>query len=175
MAISDPLRKEVPSAIRQCGQAGIDVKIVTGDTTATAMEIAQQCGIIEVRGERDSQRHTLLGREEIVTGDTTATAMEIAQQCGIIEVRGERLEVRDKAYITGAEFAALSDDEALQMVKGLKVMSRARPTDKQRLVALLQQRGEVVAVTGDGTNDAPALNRAHVGLSLGSGTSVAKD
>jgi Ca2+-transporting ATPase len=101
--------------------------------------------------------------------------MEIAQQCGIIEVRGERLEVRDKAYITGAEFAALSDDEALQMVKGLKVMSRARPTDKQRLVALLQQRGEVVAVTGDGTNDAPALNRAHVGLSLGSGTSVAKE
>ena len=137
VAISDPLRKEVPSAIRQCGQAGIDVKIVTGDTTATAMEIAQQCGIIEVRGER--------------------------------------LEVRDKAYITGAEFAALSDDEALQMVKGLKVMSRARPTDKQRLVALLQQRGEVVAVTGDGTNDAPALNRAHVGLSLGSGTSVAKE
>ena len=137
VAISDPLRKEVPSAIRQCGQAGIDVKIVTGDTTATAMEIAQQCGIIEVRGER--------------------------------------LEVRDKAYITGAEFAALSDDEALQMVKSLKVMSRARPTDKQRLVALLQQRGEVVAVTGDGTNDAPALNRAHVGLSLGSGTSVAKE
>ena len=147
VAISDPLRKEVPSAIRQCGQAGIDVKIVTGDTTATAMEIAQQCGIIEVRGERDSQRHTLLGREE----------------------------VRDKAYITGAEFAALSDEDALQMVKSLKVMSRARPTDKQRLVALLQQRGEVVAVTGDGTNDAPALNRAHVGLSLGSGTSVAKE
>ena len=113
VAISDPLRKEVPAAIRQCRQAGIDVKIVTGDTTATAMEIAQQCGIIEVRGERDSQRHTLLGREG----------------------------VRDKAYITGAEFAALSDDEALQMVKGLKVMSRARPTDKQRLVALLQQRG----------------------------------
>ena len=137
VAISDPLRKEVPSAIRQCRQAGIDVKIVTGDTTATAMEIAQQCGIIEVRGER--------------------------------------LEVRDKAYITGAEFAALSNDEALQMVKSLKVMSRARPTDKQRLVALLQQRGEVVAVTGDGTNDAPALNRAHVGLSLGSGTSVAKE
>ncbi len=147
VAISDPLRKEVPSAIRQCGQAGIDVKIVTGDTTATAMEIAQQCGIIEVRGERDSQRHTLLGREE----------------------------VRGKAYITGAEFAALSDEDALQMVKSLKVMSRARPTDKQRLVALLQQCGEVVAVTGDGTNDAPALNRAHVGLSLGSGTSVAKE
>ncbi len=133
VAISDPLRKEVPSAIRQCGQAGIDVKIVTGDTTATALEIAQQCGITE------SGNH----------GTTES--------------------------ITGAEFAALSDNEALQMVKSLKVMSRARPTDKQRLVALLQQRGEVVAVTGDGTNDAPALNRAHVGLSLGSGTSVAKE
>ena len=136
VAISDPLRQEVPAAIKQCRQAGIDVKIVTGDTQATALEIARQCGIIEVRGER--------------------------------------LEVRDKAYITGAEFAALTDEEALECVKDLKVMSRARPTDKQRLVALLQEQGEVVAVTGDGTNDAPALNRAHVGLSLGSGTSVAK-
>ena len=142
VAISDPLRKEVPSAIRQCGQAGIDVKIVTGDTTATAMEIAQQCGIFSDKGQG------------YVTCDDTH---------------------QSPVTITGAEFAALSDDEALQMVKGLKVMSRARPTDKQRLVALLQQRGEVVAVTGDGTNDAPALNRAHVGLSLGSGTSVAKE
>ena len=127
-AISDPLRKEVPAAIRQCNEAGIDVKIVTGDTVATAMEIARQCGL-----------------------DPSL------ENC-----------------ITGAEFAALSDEEALECVKELKVMSRARPTDKQRLVSLLQQRGEVVAVTGDGTNDAPALNRAHVGLSLGSGTSVAK-
>ena len=125
-AISDPLRKEVPAAIRQCNEAGIDVKIVTGDTVATAMEIARQIGM------------------------------------------------SDGLTITGAEFAALSDEEALECIKDLKVMSRARPTDKQRLVSLLQQRGEVVAVTGDGTNDAPALNRAHVGLSLGSGTSVAK-
>ena len=125
VAISDPLREEVPTAISQCRQAGIDVKIVTGDTKETALEIARQIGI-------------------------------------------------DGRSITGSEFAALSDEEALQIVGDLRVMSRARPTDKQRLVALLQQRGEVVAVTGDGTNDAPALNRAHVGLSLGSGTSVAK-
>lgn len=125
VAISDPLRKEVPAAIRQCEQAGIDVKIVTGDTAATALEIARQCGI-------------------------------------------------EGKSIMGAEFAALSDEEALERVKDLKVMSRARPADKQRLVRLLQEQGEVVAVTGDGTNDAPALNRAHVGLSLGSGTSVAK-
>ncbi len=148
VAISDPLRKEVPSAIRQCGQAGIDVKIVTGDTTATAMEIAQQCGIFN--GDR--------GQGHVTCDDTHQSPVTMSP-----------------VTITGAEFAALSDDEALQMVKGLKVMSRARPTDKQRLVALLQQRGEVVAVTGDGTNDAPALNRAHVGLSLGSGTSVAKE
>ena len=134
-AISDPLRKEVPAAIRQCHEAGIDVKIVTGDTAATAMEIARQCGILE-----NSQFSIL----------------------------------NSQFAITGAEFAALSDEEALERVKDLKVMSRARPTDKQRLVSLLQQRSEVVAVTGDGTNDAPALNRAHVGLSLGSGTSVAK-
>ena len=132
-AISDPLRKEVPDAIRQCNEAGIDVKIVTGDTVATAMEIARQCGILSPLTSLPSP-----------------------------------------LTITGAEFAALSDEEALGRIKELKVMSRARPTDKQRLVSLLQQRGEVVAVTGDGTNDAPALNRAHVGLSLGSGTSVAK-
>ena len=134
VAISDPLREEVPAAIRQCRQAGIEVKIVTGDTAETACEIARQCGILEVRGEK--------------------------------------LEVRES--ISGTEFAALSDEEATAVAKTLKVMYRARPTDKQRLVALLQQQGEVVAVTGDGTNDAPALNRAHVGLSLGSGTSVAK-
>ena len=132
VAISDPLRKEVPAAIRQCEQAGIDVKIVTGDTAQTAMEIARQTGVLN-----------------------------------------EQLE--NSGIITGAEFAALSDEEALKVVRELKVMSRARPTDKQRLVNLLQQQGEVVAVTGDGTNDAPALNRAHVGLSLGSGTSVAKE
>ena len=135
-SISDPLRKEVPAAIRQCNQAGIDVKIVTGDTMATAMEIARLTGVVDSLTEE-----------------------------------GEK--INDKC-ITGAEFAALCDEEALERVKDLKVMSRARPTDKQRLVSLLQQRGEVVAVTGDGTNDAPALNRAHVGLSLGSGTSVAK-
>ena len=132
VAISDPLRKEVPAAIRQCERAGIDVKIVTGDTAQTAMEIARQTGVL-------------------------------TEQLG------------NNGIITGAEFAALSDEEALKVIRELKVMSRARPTDKQRLVSLLQQQGEVVAVTGDGTNDAPALNRAHVGLSLGSGTSVAKE
>ena len=137
VAISDPLRQEVPAAISQCRQAGIDVKIVTGDTAETALEIARQCGVM------DNSNH-----QHSFTPNKT---------------------------ITGAEFAALSDEEALERVKELKVMSRARPSDKQRLVALLQQSGEVVAVTGDGTNDAPALNRAHVGLSLGSGTSVAKE
>ena len=137
VAISDPLRKEVPAAIRQCERAGIDVKIVTGDTAQTAMEIARQTGV-----------------------------------CAPLNEKGE---MRNEECITGAEFAALSDEEALKVVRELKVMSRARPTDKQRLVSLLQQQGEVVAVTGDGTNDAPALNRAHVGLSLGSGTSVAKE
>lgn len=138
VAISDPLREEVPSAIRQCEQAGIEVKIVTGDTTETALEIARQAGIIE-------------------SSSTVAPS-----KCNIA------------LSMTGVEFAAMSDEEALKVVGDLKVMSRARPTDKQRLVALLQRRGEVVAVTGDGTNDALALNRAHVGLSLGSGTSVAK-
>jgi len=136
VAIGDPLRQEVPAAIQQCQHAGIDVKIVTGDTAETAREIGRQIGLISENSE-DSEHST-------------------------------------RSLVTGATFAAMSDDEALSVVRDLKVMSRARPSDKQRLVHLLQQQGEVVAVTGDGTNDAPALNRAHVGLSLGSGTSVAK-
>ena len=131
-AISDPIRQDVPAAVKECIDAGIEVKIVTGDTAATAIEIARQIGI----WHKD-------------------TPIE--------------------AQITGPDFAALSDEVAYERVKVLRVMSRARPTDKQRLVNLLQQRGEVVAVTGDGTNDAPALNHAHVGLSLGSGTNVAKE
>lgn len=131
-AISDPIRQDVPGAVKECVNAGIDVKIVTGDTSATAVEIARQIGIWDK--------------------DTPA-----------------------EAQITGPEFAALSDDEAFNRVMSLRVMSRARPTDKQRLVNLLQKHNQVVAVTGDGTNDAPALNHAHVGLSLGSGTSVAKE
>lgn len=127
-ALADPVREDVPDAVAQCRKAGIEVKIVTGDVSGTAIEIARQIGIEPTEG----------------------------------------------FHITGAEFAALSDEEALQRVEQLKVISRARPQDKQRLVSLLQQRGNVVAVTGDGTNDAPALNYAHVGLSLGSGTSVAK-
>ena len=131
-AISDPIRPDVPAAVKECIDAGITVKIVTGDTSATAIEIARQIGIWDA--------------------DTPADAQ-----------------------ITGSDFAALSDDEAFNRVMKLKVMSRARPTDKQRLVNLLQKHDAVVAVTGDGTNDAPALNHAHVGLSLGSGTSVAKE
>lgn len=127
-ALADPVREDVPEAVEQCHKAGIEVKIVTGDVSGTAIEIARQIGI----------------------------------------------EPSEGFHITGAEFAALSDEEALERIKSLKVISRARPQDKQRLVQLLQRQGNVVAVTGDGTNDAPALNYAHVGLSLGSGTSVAK-
>lgn len=133
VAISDPIRKDVPPAVDRCLDAGIDVKIVTGDTPATAMEIGRQIGIWE---DSDSKDYNL---------------------------------------ITGSDFEALSNEEALKRVQDLKIMCRARPTDKQRLVQLLQQKGEVVAVTGDGTNDAPALNFAQVGLSMGSGTSVAKE
>lgn len=132
VAISDPIRPDVPAAVERCRKAGIDVKIVTGDTPGTATEIARQIGLWQ-------------------DGDT------------------------ERNRITGTEFAALTDEEALERVEGLKVMSRARPGDKQRLVQLLQRRGAVVAVTGDGTNDAPALNHAQVGLSMGSGTSVAKE
>ena len=107
---------------------------------------------------------------KIVTGDTPGTATEIARQIGLWKA-----EDTDRNRITGVEFAALTDEEALERVLDIKVMSRARPMDKQRLVQLLQQKGAVVAVTGDGTNDAPALNHAQVGLSMGTGTSVAKE
>ncbi|WP_303208528.1 calcium-translocating P-type ATPase, PMCA-type [Bacteroides oleiciplenus] len=132
VAISDPIRQDVPAAVEKCQSAGIDIKIVTGDTPGTATEIARQIGLWK---PEDTERNR----------------------------------------ITGAAFAELTDEEALDRVMDLKIMSRARPTDKQRLVQLLQQKGAVVAVTGDGTNDAPALNHAQVGLSMGTGTSVAKE
>lgn len=132
VAISDPVRSDVPEAVQRCLDAGIDVKIVTGDTPGTASEIGRQIGII--------------------TADTVADSI-----------------------ITGPAFEALTDEEAAKRVLSLKIMCRARPMDKQRLVRLLQEQGAVVAVTGDGTNDAPALKAAQVGLSMGDGTSVAKE
>lgn len=133
VAISDPVRADVPEAVRQVIDAGIKVKIVTGDTPGTAKEIGRQIGLWN--DDADSAR----------------------------------------GIITGTEFAALSDDELVDRVGGLKIIARARPMDKKRLVEALQKRNEVVAVTGDGTNDAPALKAAHVGLSMGDGTSVAKE
>ena len=132
VAISDPVRPDVPAAIQDCHNAGVTVKIVTGDTSATAREIGRQVGLWT---DADN----------------------------------------DEAIITGPDFAALDDGEAAKRAAGIKIMSRARPDDKARLVRLLQQQGEVVAVTGDGTNDAPALNAAQVGLSMGDGTAVAKE
>ena len=132
VAISDPVRADVPAAVQSCLDAGINIKIVTGDTPGTAKEIGRQIGIWNAE-------------------DT------------------------DRNIITGPGFEALSDEEALDRVLDLKIMCRARPTDKQRLVQLLQQKNAVVAVTGDGTNDAPALKAAQVGLSMGDGTSVAKE
>ncbi|MDR1974372.1 MAG: calcium-translocating P-type ATPase, PMCA-type [Bacteroidales bacterium] len=132
VAISDPVREDVPQAIKQCMEAGVDVKIVTGDTKATAVEIGRQTGLW--RDDEPNENH-----------------------------------------LTGTEFEALTDEALLQRVRSLKILSRARPMDKQRLVQLLQKKDEVVAVTGDGTNDAPALNMAQVGLSMGDGTAVAKE
>ena len=142
-AIADPIRPDVPAAVQECRHAGIEVKVVTGDTAATAMEIGKQIGVFEDEPEN-------------IGADGSMTSL-------------------DQQMITGEQWEALSDDEAYERAKDIRVMSRARPTDKQRLVAMLQKRGDVVAVTGDGTNDAPALHYAHVGLSLGSGTSVAKE
>lgn len=129
VAISDPIREDVPAAIRECDEAGIDVKIVTGDTPGTAMEIGRQIG----------------------------------------------LHCSSDSIITGTDFEALSDEEVYERVNSLKIIARARPMDKKRLVEFLQKHNHVVAVTGDGTNDAPALKAAHVGLSMGNGTSVAKE
>lgn len=142
-AIADPIRPDVPAAVQECRHAGVEVKVVTGDTAATALEIGKQIGVFEDEPEN-------------IGADGSLTSL-------------------DQQMITGEQWEALSDEEAYERAKDIRVMSRARPTDKQRLVTMLQKRGEVVAVTGDGTNDAPALHYAHVGLSLGSGTSVAKE
>ena len=131
-AIADPVRSDVPAAIKECIDAGISIKIVTGDTPGTAREIGRQVGLWT---DKDADRN----------------------------------------IITGPEFAALSDDQLLDRVLDLKIIARARPMDKKRLVEALQKLNQVVAVTGDGTNDAPALRAAQVGLSMGDGTSVAKE
>lgn len=131
-AITDPVRADVPAAVKECIDAGISIKIVTGDTPATAREIGRQIGLW-------------------TDADT------------------------DNNIITGPEFAALTDEEVMNRVLDLKIIARARPMDKKRLVESLQKKGQVVAVTGDGTNDAPALKAAQVGLSMGDGTSVAKE
>ncbi len=132
-AIADPVRSDVPAAVKECVEAGISVKIVTGDTSGTAKEIARQIGLWDDAVDNESH------------------------------------------IITGPEFAALTDEEVENRVLDLKIISRARPMDKKRLVETLQKKNQVVAVTGDGTNDAPALRAAHVGLSMGDGTSVAKE
>lgn len=132
-AIADPVRVDVPSAVKECVDAGISVKVVTGDTPGTAKEIARQIGLWN--DAKDTERN----------------------------------------IITGPEFASLSDEELQERILDLKIIARARPMDKKRLVETLQKKNQVVAVTGDGTNDAPALRAAHVGLSMGDGTSVAKE
>ena len=161
VAISDPVRAEVPAAVADCLRAGIEVKIVTGDNALTALEIARQIGIASSSSSTSSTSPINPIIPTIHTSPTSPTTPFSLSPAPIA--------------LTGPEFAALTDEEALQVLPGLKVLSRARPTDKQRLVELLQRSGEVVAVTGDGTNDAPALHYAHVGLSLGSGTRVAKE
>ena len=132
-AISDPVRADVPAAIDEVLNAGIKVKIVTGDTPGTAKEIGRQIGLWNdaVDGERN--------------------------------------------IATGVEIGEMSDEELRHRAGELKIIARARPMDKKRLVEALQYDGEVVAVTGDGTNDAPALKTAQVGLSMGDGTAVAKE
>ena len=146
VAISDPVREDVPVAVAECLKAGIDVKIVTGDTPGTAIEIGRQIGLFGNNGFNG-----LNGFNE--TSETPETS----------------------CVITGAELAQLSDEELQERVLDLKIIARARPMDKKRLVEALQARNQVVSVTGDGTNDAPALSQAHVGLSMGDGTAVAKE
>ena len=133
VGIIDPIRDDVADSVQGCLDAGVGIKIVTGDTPGTAKEIGRQIGLWT---EADSD---------------------------------------ERQMMTGKEFNLMSDDELKERLAGLKIMSRARPADKERLVRLLQEQGEVVAVTGDGTNDAPALNKAHIGLSMGDGTTVAKE
>ena len=133
VGIIDPIRDDVADSVKDCLDAGIGIKIVTGDTPGTAREIGRQVGLWDENDDPERQ------------------------------------------MITGKQFNLLTDDELKERIGDLKIMSRARPVDKERLVRLLQETGEVVAVTGDGTNDAPALNRAQIGLSMGDGTSVAKE
>lgn len=132
VGIEDPVRTDVPPAIEDCLNAGIQVKIVTGDAPGTAKEIGRQLGLWK-------------------EGDT------------------------DENILIGTDLAAMSDEELKKRLPKVKIISRARPNDKERAVRILKELDYIVAVTGDGTNDAPALNAANVGLSMGDGTAVAKE
>ena len=158
VAIADPVREDVPAAVQECLTAGISVKIVTGDTPATAAEIARQIGL---RPTPDPSRNG---------GDKAGAQQSNDREA--LPITGER---GAGLILTGPEVAAMSDEELQEKVRDIVIIARARPMDKQRLVQALQACGEVVAVTGDGTNDAPALKAAHVGLSMGDGTAVAKE
>ena len=158
VAIADPVREDVPAAVQECLTAGISVKIVTGDTPATAAEIARQIGL---RPTPDPSRNG---------GDKAGAQQSNDREA--LPITGER---GAGLILTGPEVAAMSDEELQETVRDIVIIARARPMDKQRLVQALQACGEVVAVTGDGTNDAPALKAAHVGLSMGDGTAVAKE
>jgi Ca2+-transporting ATPase len=149
VAISDPVREDVPAAVQECQRAGIRVVIVTGDTMGTAQEIARQCGVAP-----SSEQASMQASPSSCSGKRTSSS-------------GGRLE--------GATIASMTDEELLERAGDIVIVARARPMDKKRLVEALQARGEIVAVTGDGTNDAPALKTAHVGLSMGDGTAVAKE
>lgn len=154
VAISDPVREDVPAAVAECLNAGIDVKIVTGDTPGTALEIGRQIGLMVESGNRQGA---------------------VARRLNDSAVARRLNDSAESGIITGAELAALTDEELKERVMDLKIIARAKPMDKKRLVEALQARNQVVAVTGDGTNDAPALNQANVGLSMGDGTAVAKE
>ena len=164
VGISDPVREDVPAAVAECLKAGIDVKIVTGDTPGTAIEIGRQIGLFTMQNAECRMQNRRSAAEGKVNGSSAQPNSEFC--------------ILNSAFtkvITGAELAQLSDEELQERVLDLKIIARARPMDKKRLVEALQARNQVVSVTGDGTNDAPALSQAHVGLSMGDGTAVAKE
>ena len=165
--ITDPIRPDVAGAVRQCNDAGIEVKIVTGDVDATAMEIARQISVVPMVATQQQPNNS---RRSNLRECNHPSPITLPQSPATPTPN-----THHPISISGTEFSALPEPDAMAAAKSLHVMYRARPQDKQRLVRMLQQAGAVVAVTGDGTNDAPALNYAHVGLSLGSGTNVAKE
>jgi len=178
--LMDPPRPEAASAVAKCHRAGIRVIMVTGDHPDTAGAVAREIGLVEPQGEVPYSPSPLRGDGQgggENQGPVISQSLKENGLKGNIQKTGHwPLTTSHYRVITGAEFNRLSDEELKEILKEVRVFARVAPEHKLRLVNVLKDQGDIVAMTGDGVNDAPALKRADIGVAMGiTGTEVTKE